>query len=264
MPKYETLLFEADDGVATLTLNRPEALNPFSVQMQRELAAVIARIADEDAIRAVILTGAGRAFSAGGDINEMETVTEPTPLSRHKGVHRMLTTVLMPLLRLEKPVIAAVNGPAFGAGMNLALAADITLAADTATFSQVFVKVGLVPDTGGLYLLSRLIGINRAKELCFTGRTLSAREALDLGLLNRLLPPTDLMPAAKLLALELAHGASVAIGFTKSLLNIAYTASLEEMAELEAYALAVTLSTDDHREGIRAFREKRLPRFSAR
>ena len=248
MPKYETLLFEADDGVATLTLNRPEALNPFSVQMQRELAAVIARIADEDAIRAVILTGAGRAFSAGGDINEMETVTEPTPLSRHKGVHRMLTTVLMPLLRLEKPVIAAVNGPAFGAGMNLALAADITLAADTAR----------------LYLLSRLIGINRAKELCFTGRTLSAREALDLGLLNRLLPPTDLMPAAKLLALELAHGASVAIGFTTSLLNIAYTASLEEMAELEAYALAVTLSTDDHRDGIRAFREKRLPRFSAR
>lgn len=261
MTQFETLLLEVADGVATVTLNRPAALNAFSVPMQRELAVLIPQLAGDDAVRAVILTGAGRAFCAGGDIGEMEAVADPVPLAGRNKLHRMLTTVLMPLLRLEKPVIAAVNGAAVGAGMNLALAADITLVAETATFGQVFVKVGLVPDTGGLYLLTRLIGLNRAKELCFTGRMVSAREALELGLVNRVVAPDGLMPAALALAQELARGATAAIGLTKSLLNMAPTASLEEMAEFESYALAVVLSTDDHREGIRAFREKRSPQF---
>ena len=264
MKPYETLLCEVADGVATVTLNRPAALNAFSQPMQRELAALIPELAADDAVRAVILTGAGRAFCAGGDIKEMEGAQDPTPLAGRNKLHRMLTTVLMPLVRLEKPVIAAVNGAAVGAGMNLALAADIVLVSETAMFSQAFVKLGLVPDTGGLYLLSRLIGLNRAKELCFTGRLFSAREAADLGLVNRVLPAEDLMPAAVALAQELARGATAAIGLTKSLLNLAHTASLEEMAEFESYALAVVLSTDDHREGIRAFREKRAPRFSGR
>lgn len=258
---YETLLFQVADGVATLTLNRPQSLNAFSAQMQREMAVVIAQIAEDPAVRAVILTGAGRAFCAGGDIGEMAEAAQPVPLAGRNKLHRMLTTVLMPLVRLEKPVIAAVNGAAIGAGMNLALAADITLVADTATFSQIFVKVGLVPDTGGLYLLTRLVGLNRAKELCFTGRMVGAREALELGLVNRVVPAQELMPAAVALARELADGATAAIGLTKSLLNMAPTASLEELAEFESYALAVVLCTEDHREGIRAFREKRKPQF---
>jgi 2-(1,2-epoxy-1,2-dihydrophenyl)acetyl-CoA isomerase len=258
---FETLQWELADGVATLTLNRPQALNAFSAQMQRELAAVIALIADDSAVRAVILTGAGRAFCAGGDIGEMAEIAQPVPLTGRNKLHRMLTTVLMPLVRLEKPVIAAVNGAAIGAGMNLALATDITLVSDAATFSQIFVKVGLVPDTGGLYLLTRLIGLNRAKELCFTGRMLGALEALELGLVNRVVPAAELMPAARALARELADGATAAIGLTKSLLNMASTASMEELAEFEAYALAIVLSTEDHREGIRAFREKRKPLF---
>lgn len=261
---YETLLYDLTDGVATVTLNRPEVLNSFSTPMQRELAAVIARIADDSAVRAVVLTGAGRAFCAGGDIGEMEGAADPTPLASRNKLHRMLTSVLMPLVRLEKPVIAAVNGVAAGAGMNLALAADITLVAEQARFSQAFVKVGLVPDTGGLYLLTRLIGLNRAKELCFTGRMLDAREALELGLVNQVVAADELMPRAKALAQELARGATAAIGLTKSLLNVAPTATLEEMAEFESYALAVVLSTEDHREGIRAFREKRAPQFRGR
>lgn len=261
---YETLLYDLTDGVATVTLNRPEVLNAFSTPMQRELAAVIARLADDSAVRAVVLTGAGRAFCAGGDIGEMEGAADPTPLASRNKLHRMLTSVLMPLVRLEKPVIAAVNGVAAGAGMNLALAADITLVAEQARFSQAFVKVGLVPDTGGLYLLTRLIGLNRAKELCFTGRMLDAREALELGLVNQVVAADELMPRAKALAQELARGATAAIGLTKSLLNVAPTATLEEMAEFESYALAVVLSTEDHREGIRAFREKRAPQFRGR
>ena len=262
--QYETLLYEVSDGVATVTLNRPEVLNAFSTPMQRELAAVILRLADDDAVRAVVLTGAGRAFCAGGDIGEMEGAADPTPLASRNKLQRMLTSVLMPLVRLEKPVIAAVNGVAVGAGMNLALAADITVVAEHARFSQAFVKVGLVPDTGGLYLLTRLIGLNRAKELCFTGRMLDAREALHMGLVNQVAPAAELMPRALALARELASGATAAIGLTKSLLNIAPTATLEEMAEFESYALAVVLATDDHREGIRAFREKRAPVFRGR
>lgn len=261
---FETLLYALADGVATVTLNRPTALNAFSTPMQHELAALIPQLADDTAVRAVVLTGAGRAFCAGGDIGEMESAPDPAPLaSRHK-LHRMLTTVLMPLVKLEKPVVVAVNGAAVGAGMNLALAGDIVLASSSATFSQIFVKVGLVPDTGGLYLLTRLIGLNRAKELCFTGRMVSADEALALGLVNRVLAPEALMPAAQALARELAAGATAAIGLTKTLLNLAPNSTLEAMAEYEALALAVSLSSADHREGLRAFREKRTPRFSGR
>ena len=173
----------------------------------------------------------------------------------------MLLTVFMPLIRLEKPVIAAVNGAAVGAGFNLALAADIALVDEAAMLSQIFVQVGLVPDTGGLHLLTRLIGLNRAKELCFTGRKLSGREAAGFGLVNRALPAAELMPAARALAREIADGPAAAIGMTKTLLNMSATATLEEMAEFEAFAQAIALSTDDHREGLQAFREKRRPRF---
>ena len=261
---YETLLLEVSEGVATLTLHRPESLNAFSTPMQRELAQVIGDLARDAAVRSVVLTGAGRAFCAGGDMDEMEQASASTPLADRNKLRRMLTEVFMPLVRLEKPVVAAVHGAAVGSGMNLALAADMIVASETARFSQAFIKVGLVPDTGGLYLLSRLVGMNRAKDLCFTGRMLSASEALAMGLVNQVVSSEQLMPVARSLALELAQGPTAAIGLTKTLLHLAPTASLEQLAEFEAYALSVVLSSEDHREGIAAFREKRPPRFVGR
>lgn len=259
---YQTLLLEISQSIATITLNRADRLNAFSSGMQNELAHLIGELARDSQVRAVVLTGAGRAFCAGGDMDEMSQAFESSPLLDRNKLRRMLHDVFMPLVRLEKPVIAAVKGAAVGSGMNLALAADFVIAADDARMSQAFIKVGLVPDTGGLYLLSRLVGLGRAKDLCLTGRMLSAPEALAMGLVHQVVPAAALLPTARALALELAQGPTAAIGLTKTLLNMAPTASLEQLAEFEAYALAVTLSTIDHREGVQAFREKRPPRFS--
>jgi 2-(1,2-epoxy-1,2-dihydrophenyl)acetyl-CoA isomerase len=257
---FDTLLYEIDDGIATVTLNRPHVLNAFNAAMQRDLAARIPLIAADDAVRCVILTGAGRAFCAGGDINDMAG-SETAPLADRNRLRSMLLSVFIPLIRMETPVIAAVNGIAVGAGLNLALAADITLVDEAAMLSQIFVQVGLVPDTGGLFLLTRLIGLHRAKELCFTGRKITGTEAAAMGLVNRAVPAADLMPAARALAREIADGPAAAIGMTKSLLNLSATSSIDEMAEFESYAQAIAQSTDDHREGLRAFAEKRRPVF---
>jgi 2-(1,2-epoxy-1,2-dihydrophenyl)acetyl-CoA isomerase len=258
--QFDTLLYAVEDGVATLTLNRPQALNAFSIAMQRELAVAIPMITADEDVRCVILTGAGRAFCAGGDMADMEGA-DPAPLAGRNRLRTMLHTVFAPLIRMETPVIAAVNGAAVGAGFNLALAADIALVDETAVMSQIFVQVGLVPDTGGLHLLTRQIGLNRAKELCFTGRRLTGREAAELGLVNRALPAAELMPEARALAREIAAGPAAAIGMMKSLLNLSATSTLEQMAEFEAYAQAIALTTSDHREGVQAFREKRRPVF---
>lgn len=255
---FDTLLYEIDNGIATITLNRPQALNAFNFAMQRDLAALIPAIAGDNTVRCVILTGAGRAFCAGGDIRDMAD-SDPAPLAGRNRLRSMLLSVFIPLVRLEKPVIAAVNGIAVGAGLNLALAADLTLVDETAMLSQIFVQVGLVPDTGGLFLLTRLIGLHRAKELCFTGRKISGLEAAAMGLVNRAVPTDELMPAARALGREIVDGPAATIGMTKSLLNLSPTASIDEMAEFEAYAQAIALSTDDHRDGLRAFAEKRRP-----
>ncbi len=260
---FETLLYAVDDGIATVTLNRPHALNAFDTVMKRELATLIPEIAADAAVRCVILTGAGRAFCAGGDVKNMAEA-DNSPLAGRNRLRGMLASVYMPLVRLEKPVIAAVNGVAVGAGFNLALCADIVIADEAAMLSQIFVQIGLVPDTGGLHLLTRLVGLNRAKELCFTGRRLTGRQAAEYGLVNRAVPAGELMPAIRDLAREIADGPLAAIGMMKTLLNLSATATLEEMVEFEAYAQAVALSTADHHEGVQAFREKRRPRFSGR
>jgi 2-(1,2-epoxy-1,2-dihydrophenyl)acetyl-CoA isomerase len=258
---YQTLLYQVQNGVATVTLNRPEALNALNQALKRDLAKVICRIADDPEVRCMVLTGAGRAFSAGGDIKEMDPLR--TPIGSRDRLRHTLLEVLRPLVRLEKPVIAAVNGLAVGAGFNLALAADIIIAAEDAMFSQIFVQVGLVPDTGGLYFLTRLVGLNKVKELCFTGRRLSGREAAEMGIANRAVPGGELMAASQEVAAEIAAGPSTAIGLMKTLLNQSSTSTFDEMLELESYAQALAASTSDHREGILAFKEKRRPQFAA-
>ena len=257
---FDTILYDVSDHVARITLNRPNSLNALNGAMKTELASAIALAGSDVEVRAVLLTGAGRGFCAGGDIKEMNPDAGPTA-TKHKLDH-ILSTVLVPLATLKKPTIAAVNGFAVGAGFNLALACDMIVAADTAVFSQIFVRVGLVPDSGGLYFLIRVIGLNRAKELCFTGRDVPAVEAAQLGFVNRVVPAASLLSEAHGLAAEIARGPAVALALTKTALNLSSNASLAEMMELEALAQAVAASTDEHQEGLAAFAGRRKPDFT--
>ena len=198
-----------------MRLNRPEALNALSAALKDERCATRSPPPPPTpAVRCVLLTGAGRAFCAGGDVKELANAR--TPLAVRTGMRRTLDTIVVPLARMPKPVIAAVNGFAVGAGFNIALAADIIVAAESAVFSQIFVQVALVPDYGGLYFLTRAVGLNRAKELCFTGRKLSAREGAEFGFVNRVVPDAELMDAATALARQIARGPSTSLSLTKS------------------------------------------------
>jgi 2-(1,2-epoxy-1,2-dihydrophenyl)acetyl-CoA isomerase len=249
-----------DQGVATVTLNRPDALNALNDEMKAELAELWRDLANRRDARCVLLTGAGRAFSTGGDIKQMDP--DRTLETSRLRMTKLLREVVIPLYRLDKPVVAAVNGHAHGLGLGMALACDIAYASESAVMSMAFVHVGLAPDGGASFLLPRLVGLNRAKELMFTGRRLTGAEALDLGLVNRVLPADELMPAARELATQLAQGPTIALGAAKRSLNAAPLSSIEEIAELEAYGQAQAMASDDHREGRAAFAEKRAARFT--
>ena len=256
---FEAILYETGDGVATITLNRPDALNATNDQLYRELSSVIGDVANDDSIGAVILTGAGRGFCAGADVKSMDP--NMALLARRRRHRWILADILRPLVNLEKPVIAAVNGVAVGAGFNIALACDIVVASETAMFSQIFTKLALVPDLGGLYLLTRVVGLNKAKELCFTARKVSAQEGVTLGFVNRVVAPDQLMPEARKLAAEIAAGPPTSLSMIKNLLNKSSTSTLEQMLEYESYAQTLAYTTAEHKEGVAAFREKRAPKF---
>lgn len=258
----ESLLCVVADGVATLTLNRPAVLNALNLELKSALARTIQDIDQRTDVRAVVITGAGRAFCSGGDIEEMDAARSPADTrTRLLALHR---TIFAPLAALEKPVIAAVNGAAVGAGLSLALACDIVFASDQATFGLAFAKRGLVPDAGAAYRLVRLVGVARAKELAFAARTLGAAEALELGLVQRVIPADELLAATHAHAAELAQGATVALGLTKRLLDLAPHSSLEAMTEHEIGAVIQAIGTADHAEALRAFAERRTPKFNGR
>ena len=188
---FETILYDVKDAVATITFNRPEVMNATNDQFYREMSQLIREIAADEGVGCVIMTGAGRGFCAGADVKSMNP---DMPLLARRQRHRwILADVLRPLVMLEKPVIAAVNGAAVGAGFNIALAADILIASEAAVFSQIFTRLGLVPDLGGLHLLTRVVGLNKAKELCFTAKKISAAEALVLGIANHVVTPDRLI-----------------------------------------------------------------------
>jgi len=258
---FDTILYDLADGVATITLNRPDALNATNDQLYRELSGLLRQIDKNDEVGCVVLTGAGRGFCAGADVKSMNP-DMPT-LARRKRHRWILADVLKPLIELEKPVIAAVNGHAVGAGFNIALAADILIASESAVFSQIFAKLALVPDLGGLYLLTRVLGLNKAKELCFTAKKISAVEAQALGIVNHVVAPDQLMVEALRMAREIAAGPATSLAMIKSLLNRSSTSTLDQMLEYESYAQTVAYLTPEHKEGVAAFREKRAPRFRA-
>lgn len=260
MVDYETVQVDVEDGLATVTLNRPEALNALNMQLKEELAAVLRVLADATEVRAVLLTGAGRAFSTGGDIKQMDP-DRGTETTRRR-MAKLTREVVIPLARLDKPVIAAVNGHAHGLGLGLALACDIVYAAESASLSMAFTRVGLAPDGCASYFLVRATGLMRAKELMFTGRRLTAADAAELGLVNHVVPDDELMETATGVARGLADGATIAICAAKRALNEAVLHTIEEQAELEAFGQAIAMTSEDHREGIGAFAEKRTARFT--
>ena len=253
------LLSEVADGVATLTLNRPDALNALNSQLRRELMAAMKAAARDEGTRAVVITGAGRGFCAGADLRGG---------SGERAFRTVLAAEYNPLIEavraLPKPVVAAVNGVAAGAGVSLAFAADIVVASDDARFVPAFSRIGLVPDSGLARVLVRAVGRHRAFEILMGERQLGSGDARDLGLVAAVVPGDRLADTARQLAKRLAEGPTAAIGLTKRLLNAAEDATLPEALATEAALQELAGRTDDHAEGVAAFGEKRDPRFSGR
>jgi 2-(1,2-epoxy-1,2-dihydrophenyl)acetyl-CoA isomerase len=262
---YECLLYEAKDGIAQLTLNRPERLNALGGTLRDDLLDAITRAAADPQVRVMVITGAGRGFCSGGDVKAMNE-------ARERGREGQLVDKFAPsrdrtLLAMRdapQPIIAAVNGPAAGAGMNLALGCDVRIASTAATFSQAFIKRGLHPDWGGTYFLPRAVGMAKACELIFTGEIIDAPEALRLGLVGRVVAPEQLLPTARELARKIAAGPPVAIRLAKRALYHNLETDLRAALEFETFAQNVCRDTDDAAEGIRAFVEKRPPVFRGR
>ena len=253
------ILKERQDGVLVLTLNRPEKLNAITGELLDALYAALKEGEEDREVRALLLTGAGRAFSAGQDLTEFGD-RKPD----YEAHLRRYNRVVEALSGLEKPLVVAVNGVAAGAGMSLALWGDLRLAAVGASFTTAFVRIGLVPDSGLSFLLPRLVGLAKAQELLLLSPRLSAEEALALGLVHRVVPAEKLMEEALSLAKELAQGPTRAYALTKKLLLETYRLSLTEALALEAVLQGKAGQTQDHEEGVRAFREKRPPRFQGR
>jgi len=255
----ETIRIDVANGVATVTLNRPQSLNALNAEMRRELLAAFKGLARDDAVRAVILTGEGRGFCSGADLRGG---------LGERDFRRVLEREYNPLVRairdLPKPVIAAVNGVAAGAGVSLALACDLVYAAEGARFIQAFVRIGLVPDSGSTRTLVRALGRHRASQLMFSGEPLSAAEARSAGLVVAVVPEDKLVATAQEAAAKLAAAPTRAIGLAKRSINAAEDASLDESLALEAQLQALAGKTEDHAEGVAAFAEKREPRFIGR
>lgn len=249
--------FEKEGAVAILTLDRPERLNAMADPMWDALYDHLGKLAVDDEVRAVILTGAGRAFCSGGDVTGMAKTDIVSGRARSKKRHRAIQA----LYSLEKPVIAAVRGPVYGIGNALALACDMVLASETAKFSMAFKKVGIVPDGGAIFFLTQYLGIGRAKELVYTARAVPAAEALSLGLVMRVVPDDKLEPEARALANEMAESATYAIGLAKKMFQSMAVPSLEMLLENEVLNTGIVRLTHDHKEGVAAFKEKRPPKF---
>jgi 2-(1,2-epoxy-1,2-dihydrophenyl)acetyl-CoA isomerase len=259
-----SVLVGLSQGVLQLTLNRPEKLNSFNEEMHMALRAQIQRAHDDDGVRAVLLTGAGRGFCAGQDLGDRDPRKGgPAPDLAHT-----IETFYNPTLRLirdlEKPVICAVNGVAAGAGANIALACDIVLAAKSAKFIQAFAKIGLIPDAGGSWSLARILGEPRAKALALTAAPVTAQQAEDWGMIWQAVEDTDLMPQAQALAASLAAGPTLGLGLTKRLIQAAATNSLDAQLDMERNLQQQAGRSADYAEGVTAFLEKRKPEFKGK
>jgi 2-(1,2-epoxy-1,2-dihydrophenyl)acetyl-CoA isomerase len=258
---YTALLFAVRDSIARITLNRPDAANALNVDLAKDLMHAALQCDEDPTIRAVIITGTGRMFCAGGDLKSFAVQGEN--LAYHlKEVTTYLHAAMSRFTRMDAPIVAAVNGTAAGAGMSLACACDLVLAAESARFTMAYTRAGLTPDGSSTYFLPRIVGLKRALELTLTNRLLSAQEACEWGIVTRVVPDTGLLAEADALAAQLASSATGALGAAKRLLHSGWTETLETQMELETRAIAARAYTADGREGITAFLEKRAPKFT--
>jgi len=259
---YEYIQVTETEGVATITLNRPDKLNAFVGHMRRDLAEALEHAGSDRNTRVVIITGAGRAFCAGGDITFMAQLMQRRDAEEFSRILGAGRRVILAIRQMTKPVIAAINGPASGAGCNLALACDLRVASNTATFSQSFAKVGLHPDWGGTYFLPRLVTPNKACEMFFLGDSIDAAEAARLGIVNQVVAPEELESVAMELAQRLRAAPPIALAAAKHAVYMSQAAELDEMLRYETEAQLRCFESDDGHEGIHAFLEKREPKFT--
>lgn len=261
---YETIKFEIGNGLATVTLNRPERLNAFNRQLLIDLKHAWARIADDKDIRAVLLTGAGRGFCAGADLAAAATEQSAGPRDAGAVLEEFYNPMILKMRGLGKPILAAVNGPAAGAGMSLALASDIVIAAKSATFLQAFARIGLMPDAGSTWLLPRLVGDARARALAMLAPQISAEEALKLGLIWQVVDDAALMDEARKIALHLAEGPSLAFAGMKQAIGAAWGNDLAQGLQLERDLQSKLGRSHDFEEGVTAFLQKRKANYQGR
>ncbi|UCG33230.1 MAG: enoyl-CoA hydratase/isomerase family protein [Phycisphaerales bacterium] len=260
-----TTRVEDQGAVRKIILNRPDVLNAFNADLLESLGRAVRDADKDEAVRCVLITGAGRAFCSGQDVADLVNGLERgEPVDLEKVLHERYNPIVTRIREMKKPVIAAVNGAAAGAGWSLALACDLRIAAESAVFLQAFINIGAVPDAGSTYMLPRLVGMARAAELCFTGRKVSAAEALQLGLVNRVVPNEQLADEAMQLARELAARPTRTIGWCKRALDEAWTEDFDDQLEREAKLQGKAIRTEDYAEGIRAFIEKRPAQFKGR
>jgi len=261
--EYKTLLFDVRDNVAHLTLNRPDAANSINENMGKDLMHAALRCDEDPEIRAVLISGAGKIFSGGGDLKDFISKGDQLPYYI-KEITTYLHAAISRLTRMDAPVIAAVHGAVAGAGMSIAIACDIVVAAETTRFMVAYTRAGLVPDGSSTYFLPRIVGLKRALELTLTNRMFSAQEALQWGLITRVVPDNELLAQARAIAVQLAAGPTRAYGISKRLLHSGWMETLETQMENESQAIANSARTLDAREGITAFLEKRPPKYKGK
>jgi len=256
--EYKAIMAEKKDGVAVVTINQPKTMNALTQQVFDELTSAAADLTEDESVKAIVLTGAGRVFCAGGDLNRFqEGFTRNSGVDFMEGVH----TCVRAWANMKKPVIAAVNGPAMGAGLSLVLLCDLSVMSADAKVSCAFINMGLIPDCGLAYYLPRIIGLQKARELILTGRKVDAEEAERIGLVTKTAPPGEVMEEAMKLADQLAKGPAYGLRMSKRILGMSLDLSLNDLLHAEAMVQADCYMTDDSKEAVSAFIEKRPPEF---
>ena len=258
---FETILLEKKEGIGILTLNRPERLNAFNEKMEAEFVQAIQEVSLDDEVRVLVVTGAGKAFCAGADVGRMSGESKPKGAEEWRRGFRNIQGIILGLQRLEKPTLAMVNGAAVGGGFDLACACDLRTGSEYARFMVAFTRIGLFPGWGGTWLYARIIGIPKAAELLFTGDFLEAKEAERLGLLNKLVPASELEKETMSLARRIASGPPIALRLAKMQLYKGLGMDLETAMQMAAACETITLTSQDHKEGVAAFQEKRPPKY---